>query len=70
MPVATCNCYACTVPAGNGETLPTCPYQRRQCMEGVVPLKVGQPLFAKKSNDRGVCISIVQGMIKASTFQG
>ena len=35
--------------AGTVETLPTCPYQGRQCMEGVVPLKVGQPLFAKKS---------------------
>ncbi len=36
--------------AGSVETLPTCPYQGRQYMEGVVPLKVGQPLFAKKSN--------------------
>ncbi len=37
--------------AGSVENLPTCPYQGRQCMEGVVPLKVGQPLFAKKSID-------------------
>ncbi len=35
--------------AGSVETLPTCPYQGRQCMEGVIPLKVEQPLFAKMS---------------------
>ena len=39
--IPACNGRYHTDSAGSVETLPTCPYQGKQCMEGVVPVKVG-----------------------------